>query len=325
MPNTTENDRSIAPYLALIGVQLSFGSFPVLGKIALSVIPPVGLVGFRVGLSALVFVLVQVFRRRFWLQERIDYLKLFGISFLAVTFNQLLFTTGLSLTKASNTSLISVTIPIFALTAGYLLGTEMLRPIKIAGIIIACTGVVLLIDPRNASFSSQTTLGDLLVVGNSFSYGVYVAISKKIVTRVGAFRSIMWIFLFAAIFCVPLGIYSMRSVDLENVQPVIWLSVLYTAIIGTLIPYFLNAWALARVNPSTVAVFVYLQPVVGFMLAVIFLGEHVGLNFIAAAVFVFVGLFLVTKKLPPVKPEVAFCVLTASNNQNANSDHPDTR
>lgn len=264
-------------------------------------IPAVGLVGFRVGLSAIIFVVVQIIRRRFWLNERIDYLKLAAISFLAVTFNQLLFTTGLSLTKASNTSLISVTIPIFALTAGYFLGTEMLRPIKIIGILLACTGVILLIDPRNASFSSETTLGDLLVVLNSLSYGIYVAISKNIVTRNGAFRSIMWIFLFASFFCVPLGIYSMRSVDIEAVAPVIWLCVLYTAIIGTLVPYFLNAWALARVDPSTVAVFVYLQPVVGFVLAVLFLGEHVGLNFIAAALLVFAGLFLVTKKFARVE------------------------
>ena len=294
-------EKSIAPYLALIGVQLSFGSFPVIGKVALSVIPAVGLVGFRVGLTAFIFVTVQAFRRRLWLTERIDYLKLAGISLLAVTFNQLLFTTGLSLTKASNTSLISVTIPIFAMTAGYMLGSEMLRPIKIIGILLAACGVVLLIDPRNASFSSQTTLGDLLVVLNSLSYGIYVAISKSIVMRNGAFRSIMWIFVFAAVICVPLGVYSMSSVDLPAVQPVIWACVLYTAIIGTLVPYFLNAWALARVNPSTVAVFVYLQPIVGFSLAVIFLGEHVGLNFIGAAVFVFAGLYLVTKKFIPAE------------------------
>ncbi|MFT3744582.1 MAG: DMT family transporter [Pyrinomonadaceae bacterium] len=291
-----DNERSIAPYLALVGVQLSFGSFPVFGKIALTVIPAVGLVGFRVGLTALIFVIVQSFRRRFWLKDRIDYLKLFGISFLAVTFNQLLFTTGLSLTKASNASLISVTIPIFALTVGYVLGSEILRPVKVLGIIIACTGVVLLVDPRNASFSSQTTLGDLLVVANSFCYGVYVAISKSIVTRNGAFRSIMWIFVFASIFCVPLGVYSLRDVDFTAIQPNIWGAILYTALIGTLVPYFLNAWALARVNPSTVAVFVYLQPVVGFMLAVAFLGEHVGINFIASALLVFAGVYLVTKK-----------------------------
>ena len=296
MHSEAEPSRPIAPYLALIAVQFAFGSFPVVGKVALSVIPPVGLVGFRVGLTAFIFLIVQAFRRRLWLKDRIDYLKLAGISLLAVTFNQLLFTTGLSLTKASNTSLISTMIPIFALTAGYILGTEMLRPLKIVGILLACTGVVLLIDPRNASFSSETTLGDLLVVLNSLSYGIYVAISKDILTRNGAFRSIMWIFLFAAVFCVPLGIYSMRTVELESVQPVIWLSVLYTAIIGTLIPYFLNAWALARVNPSTVAAFVYLQPIVGFLMAVFFLGEHVGANFLLAAILVFAGLFLVTRK-----------------------------
>ncbi len=289
-------DRPLAPYVALIGVQLAFGSFPVVGKVALTIIPPVGLVGFRVGVSAAIFILVQALRRRFWLNERLDYLKFAGISLLAVTFNQLLFTTGLSLTKASNASLISVTIPIFAISVGYLLGTEMLRPIKIIGILLACVGVVILIDPRRASFSSDTTLGDLLIVANSFSYGIYVAISKNIVTRNGAFRSIMWIFLFASLFCVPFGMFSMNSVDVRSVEPYIWLCVLYTAIIGTLVPYFLNAWALARVDPSTVAIFVYLQPIVGFALAVIFLGENVSLDFIIATLLVFAGLFLVLRK-----------------------------
>ena len=292
-PRSSDN---LAPYLALIGVQLSFGSFPVVGKVALTVIPAVGLVGFRVGFTALALVIVQSFRKRLWLADKSDYVRLAGISLLAVTFNQLLFTIGLSLTKASNTSLIAVTIPIFALTAGSIMGTERLRTIKIVGIVLAAVGVIFLIDPRNASFSSQTTIGDLLVVLNSLSYGIYVAISKDIVTRNGAFRSIMWIFVFAALICVPLGLFSMSSVDIPNVSSTIWLSVLYVVVIGTSAPYLLNAWALARVNPSTVAVFVYLQPVIGFLLAVLFLGEHVGLNFIVAALLVFAGVFLVTRK-----------------------------
>ena len=296
-----DEDRSIAPYLALIGVQLSFGSFPVIGKVALTVIPAVGLVGFRVGFTAIALVIFQMFRGGMRLKDKKDYLRLAAISLLAVSLNQLLFTTGLSLTKASNTSLISVTIPIFAMTAGWLLGTEMLKPRKLLGIILAAIGVVFLIDPRNASFSSQTTLGDLCVVLNSLSYGIYVAISKDILTRNGAFRAMTWIFLFAAVVCVPIGAISMSSVDIPNVGATIWLSVLYVAVVGTAVPYLLNAWALARVDPSTVAVFVYLQPVIGFMLAVIFLGEHVGLNFIVAALLVFAGLYLVMKKFVPVE------------------------
>jgi drug/metabolite transporter (DMT)-like permease len=295
-------ERSLAPYLALIGVQLSFGSFPVVGKVALAVIPAVGLVGFRVGFTALALVIVQSLRQRVWLADKSDYWRLAAISLLAVTFNQLLFTVGLSLTKASNTSLIAVTIPIFALTAGSILGAERLTKIKIGGIVLAAIGVIFLIDPRNASFSSQTTLGDVCVVLNSLSYGVYVAISKGIVTRNGAFRSMMWIFVFAALICVPLGSYSMSSVDVPNVSPTIWLSVLYVAAIGTAAPYLLNAWALARVNPSTVAVFVYLQPLIGFLLAVVFLGERIDFTFIAAAALIFAGVFFVIKKFAPSEP-----------------------
>jgi len=290
----TQTERSLAPYAALIGVQIFFGSLPVIGKVVLKVIPAFGLVGFRVAITALAFVTVQAIRGRFWLRYGGDYWRLAVLSLFGVTFNQLLFISGLSLTKASNTSLLAATIPIFTLTVSSAFGFERLRGLKIAGIVIACFGVLILIDPRNASFSSQTTLGDLLIVGNSLCYGIYVATSKTIVTRNGAFRSMMWVFVFAAVICVPVGTYSMSSVDMLAVTPGIWALVVYIAIGATASPYLLNAWALARVNPSTVAVYVYLQPLIGFLLAVIFLGENIDLKFILAASMVFVGVFLVT-------------------------------
>src|SRR5881628_1223524 len=163
----TRSERSLAPYAALIGVQIFFGSLPVIGKVVLKVIPAVGLVGFRVAITALAFAVVQAARGRFWLRYGGDYWRLAVLSLFGVTFNQLLFISGLSLTKASNTSLLAATIPIFTLTVSSAFGFERLRGLKIAGIVIACFGVLILIDPRNASFSSQTTLGDLLIVGNS--------------------------------------------------------------------------------------------------------------------------------------------------------------
>ena len=290
---------NFAPYLALIGVQVFFGSLAVIGKVVLAVIPPVALVGFRVGITAAILAVVQSFRGRIWLKDRGDYLKLAAMSLVAVTANQLLFVTGLSLTKASNTSLLAVTIPIFTLAVGSIVGAEKLKRVKIVGILLAAAGVIFLIDPRNASFSSQTTLGDMMVILNSLSYGIYVAISKEIVTRNGAFRSIMWIFVFASVICVPLGAVSFSAVDVSTVTPGIWLLILYVAVVATTAPYFLNAWALARVNPSTVAVFVYLQPLIGFLLAVIFLGERIDSTFAVAAALIFTGVFLVVKKFTP--------------------------
>ncbi len=292
----TKRDESTAPYLALIVVQIFFGSLPVIGKVVLKVIPPISLVGFRVGITALVLIIFQVIRGRVWLKEKSDYWRLAVLSLFGVTFNQLLFINGLSLTKASNTSLLAVTIPIFALTVGSIAGTERLLRIKVVGIALAALGVLLIINPQNASFSAATTLGDILIVINSLSYGIYVATSKSVITRNGAFRSMMWVFVFAAIVCVPLGAWSFSSIDAGSIETLIWLLILHIALFATAAPYLLNAWALARVNPSTVAVFVYLQPLIGFLLAVAFLGERIEFTFILAAILIFAGVDLVSKK-----------------------------
>jgi drug/metabolite transporter (DMT)-like permease len=181
---------------------------------------------------------------------------------------------------------------------GAVVGGERLRPIKIFAIAIAAAGVILLIDPRGASFSSETTIGDMMIIVNSLSYGIYVATSKDVVTRNGAFRSMMWVFIFASVVCVPLGVVSIASIDVRELGTGIWLLVVYIAVFATAAPYLLNAWALARVSPSTVAVFVYLQPLIGFVLAVIFLGENIDFRFIIAAALVFAGVFLITRRAP---------------------------
>lgn len=297
--------QDLGPHAALIGVQLLFGSLPVIGKVVLAVMPAIALVGFRVGFTALILFLFQLYRRRIWLRERFDYVKLAVISVFGVTFNQLLFIGGLSLTSASNTSLLAVTIPVFTLGISAIAGTERLRLIKVVGIVLAATGVIYLIDPRNASFSSQTTLGDMMIILNSLSYGIFVATSKETITRNGAFRSMMWIFIFASIVCVPLGMWSVSSIDITGVPASIWLLTLYIAVIATAGPYLLNAYALSKVSPSIVAVYIYLQPIIGFTLAVVFLNEVLDFKFAIAAALVFAGVYLTTKRRRPEVTEIS--------------------
>ncbi|MEP6788356.1 MAG: DMT family transporter [Acidobacteriota bacterium] len=292
-------DKPSSPYFALIPAQVFFGSLPVIGKVVLAVIPPFALVGIRTAITALILIVIQVFRRRFWLKEKVDYWRFAVLSLFGVVLNQLFFISGLSLTKASNTSLLAVLIPVFALTVGSIAGFERLTLAKIFGIILAAGGVIFLIDPRNASFSSQTTLGDIFIMLNCLAYGIYVATSKGAITRNGTFRSMMWIFIFASIICVPLGAFSLSTIDITAVETRIWLLVIYIGIFATAAPYLLNAWALSKVNPSTVAVFVYLQPLIGFILAVIFLNEHMDVTFVVASGLIFIGVFLATKKFIP--------------------------
>lgn len=297
----SSTERSAGPYIALAFVQLFFGSTPVVGKIVLSVVPAVAVVGFRVGVTAIVLVIFQALRGRIHLKEKSDYLKLAVLSLFGVVFNQLLYIKGLSLTNAVDAALLMVTIPIFTLTVGSLLGSERLRRYKVIGIILSAAGVLFVIHPERVALSSETILGDALLLFNCLSFGIYVATSKEVVTRNGAFRSMMWVFVFAALICVPLGIWSFSSVDMAAVTPVLWVLMLYLAILSTAVPYLLNAWALARVDPSTVAVFVYLQPLIGFLLAVVFLGEHIDTTFVMAAVLIFIGVFLVSRRYKQIE------------------------
>jgi len=53
---------------------------------------------------------------------------------------------------------------------------------------------------------------------------------------------------------------------------------------------------LARVPPSTVAVYIYLQPLIAFVLAPLVLGERVNSRVIIASLLVFAGVAVVTSR-----------------------------
>ncbi len=302
MKHKTENHNSAAPHLALLGVQLFFGTFPVLGKYVLQTIPSFAVVAFRTGGAALAFVLLQSISANGLRLEKKSHYALFALySLLGVVLNQILFINGLSRTSATNTSLLAVLIPIFALLVSVLLSLDKLSARKIFGVVLAAAGVIYLIDPSRASFSSQTTRGDLMIIVNCFFYASYIAVSKNLIQKYGALKSMAWLFLFGSIITVPLGVYSMQTVDLASVPNLTWLAIAQIIVFPTILAYYLNAWALARVAPSVVAIYIYLQPLIGFTSAVIFLDEHFSLRTVFAALLIFGGLFLVTRQ-PKTNP-----------------------
>lgn len=288
-------EKNHSPHIALFVVQIMFGSSAVLGKTALLAFPSHAIVGFRVGGAALAFYLLQRFRGNLALENSKDYLYFAVFSLFGVAFNQILFFKGLSLTTATNTSLLAVMIPIFTFAISAVIGYEKLTTRKLFGIIIAAFGVIYLIDPTKASFSSATTQGDILIILNSLSYAIYVAISKKLISKYGALKSIAWVFLFASVINVPVGIYFLQSVELNQVSSNAWLALAAVVIFPTILAYYWNAWALARVEPSVVAIYVYLQPLFGFLFAVVFLNEKITFRLFWAMILIFSGVYIVIR------------------------------
>jgi drug/metabolite transporter (DMT)-like permease len=287
-------DHSAGPHLALIIVQLLFGTWPLFGKIALKSMTSTSLVGFRICGAAIVLTLLQrKLSELLRLPKRmIAWLVL--SSLLGVTLNQLLYVKGLSLTTVINATLLSTTIPVFTLAVSIALGHDRASLRNIAGIGLAMTGVVYLVDPFRASFSAQSSLGDMLIIATSLCYGAYIAVSRDLVKRYGALNVITWLFLIGAVLTLPLSAYAWTTDDLKSVSMGGWIIVVYIVLIPTVGAYYLNAWALTRVAPSIVAIYIYLQPLLAFGLAPLVLGESWNSRTLVACALIFAGVAVVT-------------------------------
>jgi drug/metabolite transporter (DMT)-like permease len=225
-----------------------------------------------------------------------DFLLLVLCSMLGVVGNQFLYVKGLALTTVINATLLSTTIPVFALFVSILIGYDQLSFRRLLGIVLAAGGVVYLVNPARADLSAQTTAGNLLIVSNSLLYATYIVISKTLLERYGALNVITWIFLVGSVVTVPVGIYSLQQENLGAISAGVWLLLLFIIIFPTVGAYYLNAWALTKVAPSTVAIYIYLQPLVAFGFAPLLLGEQWNSRTIVAALLIFMGVAVVTKR-----------------------------
>jgi len=283
-----------APHIALIAVQIMFATWPVLGKIALRTLPSLSLVAFRVFGAAIALSAVGAATKKLGGIARSDWPLLVLCSLLGVVFNQWLFVKGLSLTTAVNATLLGTTIPVFTLLVSIILGNDRASWRRVIGILVAAAGVIYLIGPGRADLSHGA--GDLLIISNSLFYGTYIAISKRLVDRYNALTFITWIFILGSLPTLPVGALSLAQVSLRDVTAFVWLSVVYIVLVATVVCYYLNSWALARVPPSTVAVYIYLQPLIAFILAPLLLSEKVSPRVIIAALLVFAGVAIVTRR-----------------------------
>ena len=292
--NAPLKSTSLKPHGALVAVQLIFGTWPVVGKLALRALPATGLVTFRIVGATVAFLLIRRAAESPRIQSKGDYWRLALYSLLGVVLNQFLFVKGLELSTVINSALLGTTIPIFTLLVSVLLGYESGSWRVAVGLLLAACGVVYLINPAQANFSRETNIGNLILLFNSLSYGAYIAISQDMIKRYGALTVITWIFVFGSLVTLPIGGYHLSKISFSTVPTLVWLAMLYIIVVPTVAAYYLNAWALGRVAPSVVAIYIYLQPLIAFAVAPFFLGESLNSRTWLAAALIFAGVATVT-------------------------------
>src|SRR5205085_1715289 len=241
----------LKPHLALVAVQIFFGTWPIVGKIALRTLPSTGLVALRVAGATLAFLCLRRLTARPRITQRSDYARLALYSLLGVVLNQFLYVKGLALSTVINATILSTTIPIAALLVSILMGRERPAPRIFIGMLVAACGVVYLINPAHADFSRDTMIGNLLLILNTLAYGAYIAVSQDLIKRYGALTVITWIFLFGSVATLPVGGYYLAQTPLTHLSASLWFAIAYIILVPTVGAYYLNAWALGRVAPRS--------------------------------------------------------------------------
>ncbi len=289
-PEIRPTPAGLRVHAALVAVQMMFASLAVAMKILLRGVSPTGAIAARMTLATLVFVIAWLIDGAQRPEPR-DLIRLAIYAFFGLIANQLLFVEGLARTTATNAVVIGASIPVFTVGVAVLMRRERATPRKFAGLGIALGGALLLTGV--ARFRGEGAwIGNALVVANSLSYAIYLVISRDLLTRYRTVTVVAFTFLFGCVGVLPFGArhFAAAVPDLHLQQ----LEALgYIVLFPTVGTYFLTAFALARVPSSLVAIYIYLQPVVGALLAWAILGERPGLETVLAAALIFAGIALV--------------------------------
>ena len=291
--------------IALIGATLVSLIYGVTFTIAKDVMPryidAYGFILLRVGGSVLLFWLIWLFVPK----EKIDladFPRIIAAAFFGVAFNMLTFFKGLSLTSPISAAVIMVSTPMIVLTLSAIIMKERMQRRKVYGIVLGLVGTAFLIlYGKSIGSATNAGLGNFLVLVNAISYGFYLIIVKKLMDKYNAFTFVKWIYLFGFIMVLPFGWSQFQAVQWAVVPMDIFWKIGFVVVFSTFLTYLLNLLSMKELKPTTVAVFIYLQPLFATIFAIGLGKDELSLVKIGSAVLIFIGVYLVSSPQSPPK------------------------
>lgn len=299
--------RTYALISAMI-VSLIYGlTFTIAKDVMPKYVDAYGFIVMRAGGSMILFWLVWVFTSlpNSIRNEKIDmedFPRIIAAAFFGVALNMLAFFKGLSLTSPISASVIMVTTPIIVLIFSAIIIKERMQKRKVLGIFLGLVGTAFLIlYGKSVGSATNANLGNFLVFINAASYGYYLIIVKKLMDKYNAFTFVKWIYLFGFIMVLPFGWSQFESVDWAIMPIDIYWKIAFVVIFSTFFTYLLNLLSMRELKPTTVAVFIYLQPLFATIFAISLGKDELSWVKIISAILIFGGVYLVTASSNPAK------------------------
>ncbi|MGI9532102.1 DMT family transporter [Lutimonas sp.] len=288
--------RKIAFLLAFSAALIYGVSFTVAKEVMPLYIQPFGFILLRVVGATLLFWAVGLFVKKEKIELK-DYPRFALAALFGMALNQLSFFKGLSMTTPINASVIMVCTPIIVLIFSSILLNEKATKKKLLGIFIGLLGaVILIIFGKEIGMASNASLGNLLVFVNASAYALYLILVKNLTKRYHAITLAKWLYLFGLFMVIPFGISELQLVEWHTMPVPIFLRVGFIIVFTSFLTYLFNLYAIKELKPTTLSIFIYLQPVIASSYALLVGSDSLNLLKIVATVLIFIGVYLVTLK-----------------------------
>lgn len=283
--------------IAALTVSVIYGvSFTIAKDVMPTYVKPFGFILLRVFGATVLFWAVSFFGPKEKIQTK-DFPRIIAAAFFGVALNMLTFFKGLSFTSPISGAVIMVTTPIIVMILSAILIREKIKFRKIFGILLGLIGTgFLILYGKSIGNASNASLGNLLVFINAVSYAIYLIIVKKLMDKYNAFTFVKWIYTFGLLMVLPFGWNEYQEIQWATIPiPILW-EIGFVVVFTTFLTYLFNLVSMRELKPTTVAVFIYLQPLFATVFAISLGKDELTWVKIISAVLIFVGVFLATKK-----------------------------
>ena len=289
--------KKILPLLAATIATTIYGINHTVAKMVMPIyIGSLGLVFLRVLGATIIFWTISLFFKTKPIEKK-DRLTILKCGLFGMSINIAAFIAGLDYSTPVNSSILIIISPIFVVILSFFIFKNKINFIKILGIILGFIGAMILIltADSNSSIGRNIPLGNFLFIVNSISYAYYLIIVKPMAEKYDLITLFKWLFLIGLIFNFPLGINQFLDVDWASLP--LWEAVLpmvFVVVGTTCMTYFLNGYALSKLTSTEVAVFMYLQPIIGVLFAIFTKSDTITVTITIASILIFSGVYLTT-------------------------------
>lgn len=266
-----KGNRPLIAHLCLFCACAFWGLMAPLGKDAMTHgLTGIDMVTFRVAGGAALFWITSLFTKKEHVPAK-DLLLFVGAAVLGLITNQCCYIIGLSITSPINASIVTTSMPIFAMILAAIILKEPVTGKKAGGVLMGCCGAIILIVTSASAANAKVgdIRGDLLCMGAQLSFALYLSLFSNLIRRYSVFTVNKWMFIYATLIILPFSWGHVAEIDYAAVPMRTWLETGFVVFFGTYISYILMMVGQHTLRPTVVSIYNYVQPVVSVTVSIL--------------------------------------------------------